>query len=274
MMRTRLVLAVLSAALFLAALATPSLAVNQITNVVMTPPSPDIMDLNVNVEITCDYQTDVANGVQIFFRPYTDGSRTLNSAGNDSVIHPVGSGGATGWFTVGSGSVTVDSVRVQMWDPNLATLVLELFIPVTYYYGPTPVTNIVMDPVSPANLAFGETVSITFDYETIETSGVLIWARPFTMGSLSPNFVASGSPLYPVGTGSGSASFRIEVPPSAAPASGGALSHVVVDQIRFHMQGGQGGLIAEFFIPVSFTYDQSTAVEAVAWGRIKAMYVN
>lgn len=273
-MRTRLALTVISAALFLAALTTPSFAVNEITNIVMTPPSPDIMDLNVNVEITCDYQTDVANGVQIFFRPYTDGFRTLNSAGNDSAIHPVGSGVATGWFTIGSGSVTVDSVRVQMWDPNLATLVLEFFIPVTYYYGPTPVTNIVMDPVSPAILAFGGTVSITFDYETIETSGVLIWARPFTMGSLSPNFAASGSPTYPVGMGSGSASFRIEVPPSPLPASSGALSPVIVDQIRFQMRSGQGVLVAEFFIPVSFTYDQSTAVEATTWGRVKAKYGN
>lgn len=98
-----------------------------------------------------------------------------------------------------------------------------------------------ISPNSPANLAFGRQVTLSFDYEMNSNDGVRIFVRPFTSGSLTPNYAASGSPVYR-GSGSGSANFTIQ--------SGRAT----VDQIRVRAVSLQNELLFEFYLPVQFTF--------------------
>jgi len=89
-------------------------------------------------------------------------------------------------------------------------------------------------------------VNITFNYTTNETEGVRIWARPFTGGNRTPNYGAHGSPVYPYGSGSGDGYFTI---------SSGETT-VTVDQVGFQMwTPGQGELLLELFIPVTYQFN-------------------
>ncbi len=104
-----------------------------------------------------------------------------------------------------------------------------------------------MTPSTPADLAFNERVEISFNYTTDQAGGVRIFARPFTNGSLTPNYAASGSTLYPVGNGSEtSAYFTIK------------SGEVTVDQIRFRMTNAdQSQVLLEFFRAVQYQFGVS-----------------
>ena len=108
---------------------------------------------------------------------------------------------------------------------------------------------ITLNPLSPNILPINQNVTISFTYATTETAGVRIFARPFTAGSLSPGYAASGSSLYPVGSGTGSGSFTIT--------SGDAT----VDQIRFQMlTADQSRVLFEGFIPVHYQFKAAANV--------------
>ena len=98
-----------------------------------------------------------------------------------------------------------------------------------------------ISPDLQTNLALGSQVTISFDYEMNNSDGVRIFVRPVTSGNLTPNYSASGSPVYR-GSGSGSANFTIQ--------SGRAT----VDQIRVRTVSLQNDLLFEFFIPVELTF--------------------
>jgi hypothetical protein len=105
------------------------------------------------------------------------------------------------------------------------------------------ISNIQFDPAPVAAIQWNQTVNITFDYTVDVTGGARIFARPFTHGSLTPNYGASGSPLYPVGSGSGSANFRI------------TSGETVVDEVRFQVYNAdQTALLLEFFVPVYYLF--------------------
>lgn len=98
-----------------------------------------------------------------------------------------------------------------------------------------------ISPGLQANLAPGNQVSLSFDYETKNSEGVRIFVRPVTSGNLTPNYSASGSPVYR-GSGRGSANFTIQ--------SGSAT----VDQIRVRTVNLQNELLFEFFMPVKLAF--------------------
>src|SRR5262245_44714190 len=106
------------------------------------------------------------------------------------------------------------------------------------------VTNISLTTDTPNILAFNQHVDLTFDYSTTDAGGVLIFARPFTNGALTPNYAAHPSPLYPTSaTGTGTGWFTI---------SSGAA---VVDHIRIQMwNANQTTLLFETFIPVYYLF--------------------
>lgn len=105
------------------------------------------------------------------------------------------------------------------------------------------ISNIQLSPPSPASLAFNDAVNITFDYATEEAGGVRIFIAPFSNGSLTSNLAAQGSPLYPVGSGSGSSFFLIR------------SGDVTVDQLRIQMlNADQSQQLLEFFIPVEYHF--------------------
>ena len=57
-----------------------------------------------------------------------------------------------------------------------------------------------MEPASPATLKFGDSITITYDYNVTRSLGARIWIQPFANGDLAPSSIYSLSPVYK-GTG-------------------------------------------------------------------------
>ena len=111
------------------------------------------------------------------------------------------------------------------------------------------VTQVSLKPRTPNILRLNQNVTINFTYVTNEVGGVRIFARPFSGGSLTPNYAASGSPLYPVGGGAGSGSFTI------------TSGNPTVTKIRFQMwNDSQTTLLFETFIPVSYQFKSAAQI--------------
>ena len=101
-----------------------------------------------------------------------------------------------------------------------------------------------MTPNSPANLVYGERVTITYDYEVADPDGVRIWLKPFTKGAFSPNGQYIASPLF---KGKGTKTTTIVV------LSGNATT--VVDQVQIVFGSADASTnISESFENVNFTY--------------------
>jgi hypothetical protein len=217
-------------------------AVDTVNNFSLRPDTPDVLALNQNVDLTFNYVTRQQNGVRIWARPFTNGQLTPNYGAHGSPIYQPGAGSGSGFFTIMSGQVVVDQIRVQMWDPNQTTLLFEAFLPVYYRFrSPTNiVTQIEFTPDTPNIFKYTDNVNLTFNYATNQAGGVRIWARPFSGANLSPNYAAHGSPVYPIGSGIGTGSFRLTAGP------------MIVDRVRIQMwDANQTTLLFEAFLPVS-----------------------
>ena len=218
---------------------------HNLTNIVMSPPSPAALLNSEYVDITFDYSTTEAGGVRIQSIPYTGGSPSPFYAVCGSPLYPVGSGDGSCYIRIYSGSRVVDQIQLRMYNADWSVVLREIYIPVEYYYG-NSITNIGLAPPFPATLMPNDPVNITFDYAAGEP--VQIFARPFTNGSLTPNYSAHGSSLYPAGHGSGTGYFRIP------------YGNVVVDQIRFQMINASDVVVYESFIPVEYRYCDGVCV--------------
>lgn len=222
--------------------AAPALG-DAISNIQLDPDPVAGMKYGQHVDITFDYTIQTPGGVRIFARPITNGNLTPDYGASGSPLYPQGSGSGSGYFTIYSGDVIVDDIRFQIWTADQSQLILEFFYQVTYYFTDDAIFNIQMDPPSPSSIKFNQHLNINFDYETDFPGGVRIFARPFTNGALTPNYAASGSPLYPTGSGSGNGYFTI------------TCGDVTVDLIRFRMYNAdQSILLLEFFVPVEYEF--------------------
>jgi len=100
-------------------------------------------------------------------------------------------------------------------------------------------------PDSPSSLTFNQKVTINFNYSLRNQNAIQIFMRPVTSGKLTPNYSASGSPLYR-GKGTGTASFTV------------TAGNIEIDQIRVQvLSSPQNRLIFEFYVPVDFTYSSA-----------------
>jgi hypothetical protein len=230
---------------------TPS---NVVTNFTLTPASPATLLNNQHVVVHFSYTTIANHGARIWALPYYNGVLVPGAENQGSVLRPSGSDTSSEWFTIISGIEQVDSVRILMADSAGTTTLFETFIPVSYYFGPNIVTNVVPTPASPAMLGNGQDVNFTFDYAATSAGGVRIFIRPFTNGALSANYDAHGSPLYAVGSGTGTGFFTIVT---------GAIN---VDSARVQMwNAAQDTLLFESFLPVNYMFQPNiiTNVQAV-----------
>ncbi len=108
--------------------------------------------------------------------------------------------------------------------------------------GQNDVCQIDLPSTRVAAFAHGEEVEIDFEYSISEAGGARIFVRPFSNGSLSPSYSASGSPLY-TGDGVGTSTFTIN------------NGEVLVDEIRFLITNAdQSETLREFYIPVTYHY--------------------
>jgi hypothetical protein len=222
-----------------------------VTAFVLTPDTPNILHTDQSVNLTFQYISNEPSGVRIFARPFTNGALSPNYSAHGSPLYPTGSGSGNGYFTIASGTVVVDQIRIQMLNADQSVLLFETFLPVYYLFTDANhmVRNISLAPDTPDVLAFNQNVELTFDYITRQQNGVRIWARPFTNGALTPNYAAHGSPIYPAGSGSGSGFFTI------------TSRTVVVDQIRIQMwDADQTVLLFEAFLPVYYRFMNQTNI--------------
>jgi len=109
---------------------------HDITNVVFTPPAPADLDFSEHVEYTFDYETDEATGVRIWSSPLAGGVPASSFMVSSSPLLPTGTGSGSGFFTIQTGAVTVDQVRMYMWDADVNQFLHEVFIDVEYNFGP------------------------------------------------------------------------------------------------------------------------------------------
>ena len=125
---------------------------------------------------------------------------------------------------------------------KICTTVFTLLLLATILTAQNDVCQITLPSTRVAAYAHGEQVEIDFEYSIDEAGGARIFVRPFSNGSLSPGYSASGSPLYS-GDGTGSSMFTI----------GGG--EVMVDEIRFLITNAdQTATLREFYIPVKYFF--------------------
>ncbi len=194
-----------------------------IHNITLPPPSPASILNPDGVLVDLDYFTTEPAGVRIWTIAHTDGVNIPGVWYQGSPIHPTGASSVSTSFGVNSGDQIVNQVRCIMRNPDQTATHLDFYYPVNFYHNDRSITNIQVSPGAPAVLSHDEYLAVTFDYTTNHPGDVLIFVRPFTDGSLSPSYAASGSPLNPSGSGAGNEQFRIVV------------GNVEVDQIRFQM---------------------------------------
>lgn len=97
-------------------------------------------------------------------------------------------------------------------------------------------------PASPASLNFKDQVKVKFHYSVNQDA--YIFARPMTKGQLTPNYAASGSPVYNKGKGVGEGNFTI---------TKGKM--VTVDAVRFRiMNKTQSRVLFEKKVRVKYTF--------------------
>ncbi len=214
-----------------------------ITDIAFSPSAERSMQNGEQINVSFSYRTSQPGGVRIFPRPMSGSNLAPSYAASGSPLYTGSSGSGTGNFTITSGSVLVDGVRFQMWDGNQTTLLQEFVVPVKYHFAAHAISNVSATPASPNGLLFGENVNISFSYRTSEPGGVRIFPRPVTNGSLTPNYAASGSPLYATGSGTGTGNFTI------------SQGRTTVDAIRFQMwNASQTTLLLEWFVPVNIHF--------------------
>jgi hypothetical protein len=110
--------------------------------------------------------------------------------------------------------------------------------------GAAAITGITLSPASPAVVAFGDSVSVAFDYTTSEPDGVRIWAQPYTAGQFTHGGAYQASGVLPRGGGSMSRYFQLR----------SGFPEVTVDQVRITMRDGNNTLLLETFVPVNYTF--------------------
>jgi hypothetical protein len=122
-----------TAAIILLSLSMPA-AAHSVTRISLTPPTPNILTHGQRVTISFSYATTQPGGVRIFARPFTAGAASPGYSASPAGISPTGSGTSSQYFTINSGDVTVDQIRIQMWNAAQTTVLFEAFIPVHYQF--------------------------------------------------------------------------------------------------------------------------------------------
>lgn len=191
-----------------------------ITNIQLTPPSPATLMGDDTVKITFDYTDIPVGGANIYAQPYP----LIRWSG--SPLYPEGSGVGRGWIMVNDQSTPgrVDSIVFQIVDPALAVLYdSTMYVDYEWIARLPTVSNIQLTPPSPATLAGGDKVNMTFDYADLPVGGGHVYVFPY------PPTGWSGSPLYPEGEGSGTAWVTVDA--QSAPGRVDSLKFMITDEL-------------------------------------------
>ncbi len=214
-----------------------------IYNIKFSPPSPASLPLNEHLNITFNYTSTQPDGIRIFVIPITNGEPPPLYAVSPSPLYPAGSGIGSGYVTILSGDVVVDSILFMIKNSDEIEVLMQFYVPVNFHFSENAFTDIVMTPTSPAPLQFMNLVTMTFNYTTSQAAGVRIQPIPYTHGHPTPHYGVSSSILHPVGSGSISKVFTIM--------SGDTL----VDSVQLRMYDSSFTIVLlEIYIPVQYHF--------------------
>jgi len=193
--------------------------------------------------VNYDFKVTNANGGYIAVSAYQGGSLVAGQMTGLTLSQPAGTeSSGSNYIMFASGAALVDEIVVQMRDPITSDVLLEMRLPVDYRFGPHSLNNIDLSVTSPGWLRHGDDLNIDIDYKTDEAGGVLIGARPYTGGVLTPAYSASGYKSVPAGDGLVSQYFRF-------------AADAVVDEVRLEMwTAGFGSLLLEVSVPVDLRW--------------------
>ena len=136
------------------------------------------------------------------------------------------------------------------------TLFIIFIMASSYSWGYSSLCKIELQPGNHASIPNGESLNISFEYETDVVEGVRIFLRPITNGELTPSYSASGSPIY-TGTGNAIANFTI------------TAGNVHVDAIRVRILNvDQTSILFEYLIPVDY-YFGPNVIENLVFNQTK-----
>ena len=129
----------------------------------------------------------------------------------------------------------MNQARLFVRGDDGETVYVDKLIPVEYLFSPHVVTNITLNPEPPALLDNSEWLTMSYDYQTDEPTGLRVTALPFTRGEANPGYGSTGSALhaYP----SGSETYGFYLPDWAAEPE--------VDQILFQIFNSDWSVLLE-----------------------------
>lgn len=107
---------------------------NLVRSIKLTPANPNVLRLGQNVNLTFKYATTDPSGVYIFARPLTGGLVTPGYGAHPSPLYPMGTGAASGWFTINDVAATVDEIQIRMVSADQSVTLLDAKIPVSYQF--------------------------------------------------------------------------------------------------------------------------------------------
>jgi len=213
---------------------------NYIGNIQFEFPTHSYLAFGTQAHVTFDYNITEPGGARIAVRPMTGGSDTPNYIHSGSGFMPAGSGSAERWLSITSGDVVVDHYRLAMYSYDWSELLLEIMLPMTYYFNQNGAFNIRPSHTQPSWLGSGEQLSFEIDTEVADPAGAMLFVRPFTAGAPTPGYSAT-SAVCPYGFGTTSQHFTFN----------GVDRDV--DHIRVMMTNiDQSVTYLEFFVPVDY----------------------
>ncbi|MCK4411904.1 MAG: T9SS type A sorting domain-containing protein [Candidatus Eisenbacteria sp.] len=234
----------------------PALA-TALYNVHCSPAGPALLEHGQRVTVAFDYQTELSGGLRVYVRPYANGALAPHYGAHPATLLPGGSGSGSGWFTITSGEVTVDDVRIHVYDYDQTELLLEIHVAAAYefgqnaaLYGEHAIYDVALSPATPSWMRRGEAIEASFSYRTSYAAGVRVRLHLYDNGQAVTPTSGSTSALLPMGTGTGSASMAVEA------------SDRHVDEIRLVMEKADTmdemvslSIPADYQIDVAATHD-------------------
>lgn len=196
--------------------------------------------LGENFTTSFQYNITYPGGVRVFIRPVTDGALTPGYSASGSGVY-TGTGAMNANVSITAGvDVHVDSLRVKIVSADQSVDIDEFYIPVNLHFSTVKITDIT--PTG-GNFPYNnDNREVDFNYSTTEAGGIRIFVRPITNGALTPNYSASGSPLY-TGAGSANATFTI------------TATDQRVDHARFRVTNpDQSQVLLQLYQPVEYTF--------------------
>lgn len=108
---------------------------NEIFNVEFDVAQGTRLDLGDRVNVSFDYTMDEMDGVRIFARPMTNGELSPGYGAHPSSLYTDSEGDGSGFFTINSGLVKVDQVRLQMKTADQSETLATKIVDVDYLFG-------------------------------------------------------------------------------------------------------------------------------------------